>query len=388
MTKYKAAVIGLGRMGSTFDDEMAEGGSLFRPYCHGPTYYYHPDIELVAGADPHDEQRSIFGERWSVPNDRLYTSHIKMLEREDLDIVSVTTSARIRPDIVKDVARAGVKIIWAEKPISLSLEDADEMVRVCRDEGVTFAVNCARRWMDGYSEARQLIDTGQIGKVLQVTAHFPTALSGNGSHLIDTVRYLAGGEVEWVFGEIESDEAAATDEDVNFNGYLAFDNGVRAFMRAWECGDTNSSNFTVIGEHGQIYCQEHPAQFDLIRHGAPMPYGEGYRGPSTRMESPMPVRYPIPLPPQVKGTGFNIIEDLIQAHENGTDAKVSGEDGLKALEIAIALRESHRRGGVKVNLPLEDRSLKVIAGESVNDDLPKRVRREMGLMPQRLPSRA
>ncbi len=375
-------------MGSTFDDEMAEGGSLFRPYCHGPTYYYHPDIELVAGADPHDEQRSIFGERWNVPNERLYPNHTEMLEKEDLDIVSVTTTARIRPDIVKDVACAGTKIIWAEKPISLSLEDADEMVKVCRDEGVTFAVNCARRWMDGYSEARKLIDTGQIGKVLQVTAHFPTGLSGNGSHLIDTVRYLAGGEVEWVFGEIESDEAAATDEDVNFNGYLAFNNGVRAFMRAWECGGTNSSNFTVIGESGQIYCQEHPAKFDLIRHGAPMPFGEGYRGPSNRMESPMPVRYAIPLPPQVKGTGFNIIEDLMQAHENGGDPKVTGEDGLKALEIAIALRESHRRGGVKVNLPLEDRSLKVIAGESVNDDLPKRVRREMGLLPQRFPSRS
>lgn len=112
MTKYKAGVIGLGRMGSTFDDEMVEGGSLFRPYCHGPTYYYHPDIDLVAGADPHDEQRSIFGERWGVPNVCLYTSHTEMLEKEDLDIVSVTTTARIRPDIVKDVARAGVKIIW------------------------------------------------------------------------------------------------------------------------------------------------------------------------------------------------------------------------------------------------------------------------------------
>jgi len=388
MAKYKAAVIGLGRMGSTFDDEMAAGGSLFRPYCHGPTYFYHPDIDLVAGADPHDEQRSIFGDRWNVSDDHLYTSHTEMLEKEDLDIVSVTTTARIRPDIVKDVARVGVKIIWAEKPISLSLEDADEMVRVCRDEGVTFAVNCARRWMDGYSEARKLIDTGQIGKVLQVTAHFPTGLSGNGSHLIDTVRYLAGGDVEWVFGEMESDEAAATDGDIKFNGYLAFDNGVRAFMRAWDSGDVGGSNFTVLGEHGQIYCQEHPAIFDLIRAGAPMPFGEGYRGPSTRMEAPMPARYPIPQPPRVQGTGFNIIEDLMQAHENGTDAKVSGEDGVKALEIAIALRESHRQGGVKVHLPLADRSLKVIAGESVNDDMPKRVRMEMGLMPQRLPSKA
>ena len=282
----------------------SKAARCFVPYCHGPTYYYHPDIDLVAGADPHDEQRSIFGERWGVPNVRLYTSHTEMLEKEDLDIVSVTTTARIRPDIVKDVARAGVKIIWAEKPISLSLEDADEMVKVCRDERVTFAVNCVRRWMDGYSEARKLIDTGQIGKVLQVTAHFPTGLSGNGSHLIDTVRYLAGGEVEWVFGEIESDEAAATDADVSFNGYLAFDNGVRAFMRAWECGDSTSLNFTVIGEHGQIYCQEYPAQFDLIRHGAPMPFGEGYRGPSHPHGVPYARKVSNSSPSTGEGHGF------------------------------------------------------------------------------------
>lgn len=47
-----------------------------------------------------------------------------------------------------------------------------------------------------------------------------------------------------------------------------------------------------------------------------------------------------------------------------------GEDGRQALEIAIALRESHRRGGVKVNLPLEDRKLQIMASESLYDNMP------------------
>ena len=42
MTVYKAAVIGLGRMGSTFDDDMVHGGSVFLPYCHGPAYFHSP----------------------------------------------------------------------------------------------------------------------------------------------------------------------------------------------------------------------------------------------------------------------------------------------------------------------------------------------------------
>jgi hypothetical protein len=55
---------------------------------------------------------------------------------------------------------------------------------------------------------------------------------------------------------------------------------------------------------------------------------------------------------------------------------VYGEDGRQALEIAIALRESHRRGGVKVNLPLEDRKLQIMASESLYDNVPARIRRQ------------
>ena len=60
MIKYRAAVIGLGRMGSTYDDEGHAGGATFTPYCHGPAYYYSPLTDLVSGADPHDSQRELF----------------------------------------------------------------------------------------------------------------------------------------------------------------------------------------------------------------------------------------------------------------------------------------------------------------------------------------
>ena len=55
MSTYHAGVIGLGRMGSTFDDEITQGGSLFLPYCHGPTYHAAQNIELVAGSDPYQQ---------------------------------------------------------------------------------------------------------------------------------------------------------------------------------------------------------------------------------------------------------------------------------------------------------------------------------------------
>lgn len=49
-TPYRAAVIGLGRMGSTFDDERTQGGSIYIPYCHTPAYVASPLTELVGAS--------------------------------------------------------------------------------------------------------------------------------------------------------------------------------------------------------------------------------------------------------------------------------------------------------------------------------------------------
>ncbi len=360
---YRAAVIGLGRMGSTFDDEMTQGGAIYLPYAHAPSYVASPQTELVAGADPHDEQRAIFGKRWSVADQHLYRDYREMLANEQLDFVSVCTTARLRAQIVQDAARAGVKAIWAEKPIALTLEDADAMVRTCRDQGVALAINCARRWNPSFSQARLLIEQGKIGKVLQITAYSQCTLSHNGSHVIDTIRYLAGGEVEWVFGEMESDAAASGNDDLMGNGYLAFDNGVRCYLRTTPCSVANWE-VDILGEEGRIRSVANCAETELYQ------FVEG--GPRNRGQ---PAKIPFPMPTQIPGTGIAVVDDLVSAIETGSKPKCSGDDGLAALEIAMALRESHRRGGVKVTLPLADRSLTMLSVEIRGDEVPARIRR-------------
>ena len=95
---------------------------------------------------------------------------------------------------------------------------------------------------------------------------------------------------------------------------------------------------------------------------------------SNRVTPPLPVEYPFPLPKRIQGTGLAIVEDMIAAIETGRATRCSGEDGRAALEIAIAMRESHRRGGVKVSLPLEDRSLRIVSSDTSNDDVSQRLR--------------
>ena len=80
------------------------------------------------------------------------------------------------------------------------------------------------------------------------------------------------------------------------------------------------------------------------------------------------------MPARVQGTGLTVIEDLIESMETGRQPRASGEDGRASLETAIALRESHRRGGVRVSLPIEDRSLAIRSAETLHGDMPARIR--------------
>ena len=360
---YRAGVIGLGRMGSTFDDEVTIGGSIFLPYCHAPSYHSSPHIELVSGADPHDEQRTLFGKRWGIDDEHMYKDYEEMLEKEKLDIVSICTTARVRAQITQNTAKAEVKAIWAEKPMALSLEEADAMIDVCKKENVVLAVNCGRRWHPLFIEARRLIEGGELGKILQVTANATCNLSHNGSHAIDTMRYLAGEEVKWAFGEAESDEAADGEEDLMGNGYLAFTNGLRGFLRSMPTG-VAYWEFDVIGEKGRIRSIANANDFELT-----------YLKPGGLKNVGLPARYPFPWPARMQGTGLTIIDDIVASIETGGKPKCSGEDGLAALEVALAIRESHRKGGIKVGLPLGDRSLRILSSGIANDHIPARIRR-------------
>lgn len=360
---YRAAVIGLGRMGSTFDDEIRQGGQFFMPYCHAPTYVASSHTDLVAGADPHAEQGAIFADRWGLEDRQIYADYREMLEAERPDFVSMCTTARHRAAIMIDAINAGVKAIWAEKPFTLSLAEADEVIELAARKGVAVAVNCSRRYNVFFTEARRMVEEGELGELLQITAYTQCNLSSNGSHAIDTMRYLVGGDVEWVFGEMESDEKAAGDEDLMGNGYMVFDNGVRGFIRGTATGAA-PWEFDLIGTEGRVRSLAQGMETQYYRWVPGGPRGRN-----------LPARAPFPLPTSVPSMGLAIIEDLVHCIDSGEPPRCSDVDGRKALEIAIALRESHRQGGRRVDLPLSDRSQRILSSEIAQDALPARVRR-------------
>jgi predicted dehydrogenase len=179
--------------------------------------------------------------------------------------------------------------------------------------------------------------------------------------MIDLVRYLAGDEVTWVFGEAESDAHAAGDADFMANGYLAFAGEVRAFIRTWPTGGAEW-NVEVIGESGRLRANENGGVIDWW-----MTAADDRRGSL--------VARPFPRPQRIESMGVRAVRDLLTCLETGKQPNCTGDDGRTVLEVALALRESHRRGGCRVDLPLADRSLAIRSAETLAGDLPVALRR-------------
>ena len=133
-------------------------------------------------------------------------------------------------------------------------------------------------------------------------------------------------------------------------------------------------DFDIIGETGRIRILNNCLQAELTLMQTAEPDAIGARSISNRFPVTLPAVYPYPWPAHIQGTGLSIIDDLASCIESGGDPQCSGEDGRAALEVAIAMRESHRAGGVKVSLPLEDRSLRILSSEIHGDEVPRRWR--------------
>ena len=74
-----------------------------------------------------------------------------------------------------------------------------------------------------------------------------------------------------------------------------------------------------------------------------------------------------------RATGVHALYDLLRCIETGEDSRCPGEDAREALEIAIGVRESHRQGGGRVDLPIKDRSLGIVSREVLNHPLPRAI---------------
>ena len=335
---FRAAVVGCGRIGSTIDDEHQNRPQFRYPWAHAPAYIEAKGVELVAASDLRPAQLENFKHRWGVT--ALYTDFMEMVRQEQPDIVSVTTAAPDRADVVIGLAESGcVKAIYATKPISVSLAEADAMIEACHQHNVIFALACHKNWSPWFQACLQAIEEGEIGQFCSMVCNFGWSLSRGHSHTLSLFRLFAGAAVEWVFGRMNSDQAAKDDQDLSGTGMIHYQNGIQGFLNhgGW-------LNIDFVGSDGWISARNMQADFEMWSRYSPT--GE-------------PIRRQFPNPKRPQSSQQAAVEGLVQNLKDESQPLCPGEVGREALETAIGLRESHRRGGEKIELPLEDRTLAI-----------------------------
>lgn len=170
--------------------------------AHLRAYRKIPSIQVVAGADISEEARRMWKDELGVPS--MYADASEMLEREQPDIVSICTIPPLRPEMVELACAAGIKGILAEKPMAVDLAGCDRIIAAAERSGTVLVIGHQRRFHNRYLQARELIDSGAIGDVVQITSFNGGDLLAGGTHGVDIIRFLLhDAPAEWVIGQID-----------------------------------------------------------------------------------------------------------------------------------------------------------------------------------------
>lgn len=118
------------------------------------------DARLVAIADPAPGTAATLAVRLDI--EQAYTDIAPLLAQPGLDAVIIATPARFHTNLVVQAAEAG-KAVFCEKPMALTLEEADRAIAAARAANVPLQVGFNRRWDQAFAEARAALDAGKIG---------------------------------------------------------------------------------------------------------------------------------------------------------------------------------------------------------------------------------
>lgn len=333
---YRVAIIGLGRMGSTIDDELPAGSPAYSiaAACHASTR-----LQVVTGADIDATKREAFQTRWGV--NALYADYLEMIRQEQPDLVAICTKGVLHAEMAVAVAETGAPMIFCEKAIACSMAEADAVLAAVGSRQIPFNTGVLRRFNRAYHQARQLIVEGEIGEPRTAVHYAASNLLHGHIHSLDTLSFLLGDpKVESVWGELLPRDLAIADnrlaKDPNAIYQVRFANGVEATTVPaghWE--------FEVIGTHGSVR---------VLNNGGGL---QVRKSKSEKDRSFIDV-----LAPTVEthsATQF-CLEDLLDAYESGRPALGNIEVTHHITEACLAVAESHRLQQ-RVTLPLTNRSL-------------------------------
>lgn len=347
----RAVVIGCGAGGS------GRGGSHSIGYAHGEAYRQASQVDLVAAADLNPTNLAHFADEFDLSESQTFTNHAEMLELVRPDLVSVCTWPPFHADMVTSAAHRGARGVWCEKPMALSLADADRMLEECRVTDTKLIVNHQRRYLEPFRVARDVIQADRIGDVLTIHAGIDGwDLLSWGTHWVDMFRFLLNDtSCEWVMAQFDTRSGQKKyGHPVEDHGVtcFAFENGTHAFL---ETGIQvpSAPALRIAGTKGLIDIHN---SNDRRARGA------------LRIMTPEHLGWD--EPPLSEGlhsqSGFDrALGKLVGAVLGGPTPSISGESGRVTTEMIMAAYESARlRRRIELPLATRDFPLEAYAGLS------------------------
>lgn len=306
-------------------------------------------------------------------NCKAFANYKEFLACPGLDIVTIATPSGAHMEPVVQAAKAGKHII-CEKPIEITLERIDKMIKNCKDNNVSLSGIFPRRFNEATVRFKEAMDAGRIGRITMADAYVKWyrtqeyydsggwrgtwKLDGGGAlmnqsiHTIDMLLYLAG-DVQsvcaWadlaIHKRIEVEDIAVA--------ILRFKNGALGVIEgstACYSPTGHAAEVQICGSDGSIFMRDdkftkwefkktNPKdKLILKKYGAT----EGTIG--TGAADPKAINF------ESHKKNF---EDSVKAIRTGTNPHVDGRQARKSVELILAIYQSALLGGKKVDLPLK-----------------------------------
>ena len=302
---------------------------------------------------------------FGLENVAQYTDYHEMLQKERPELVAIATESGKHAAIALDCMEAGCNLI-IEKPIALSLTDADAIIRKAKEKGVKVCTSHQNRFNKSIQKIRDALEKGRFGRLFYGTAHIRWcrnqeyytqagwrgtweqdggALMNQCIHNIDLLRWMMGDEIEEVVGMTDQlNHPYIEAEDLGI-ALVKFKNGAYGIIE----GTTDlfpknlEETLYLFGEKGTVKAG-----------GQSVNRIEEWRFADTLDEPEQVIARFAENPPNVYGFGHTpLYADVIDAIVHDRAPYVDAEAGKRALELVLAIYKSAAEGKA-VKLPLTE----------------------------------
>ena len=341
-------------------------------YGHGvDTVWSHlDDCEVIAVADADENGLAAAVKRVNAPKG--YADYRKMLDEAKPDIVAIGPRwVDQHRDMVVAAAERGMHM-YMEKPMSRTLDEADDMVAACQKTNAKLAVAHQTRYSPKLAVIRDMIEDGKIGRVLEYRGRGKEDRRGGGedlwvlgSHIMNLIHFF-GGEPNWCHAQVMKDNHLVTKADIvkgaegigllAGNGLTAMygmDDGATAYFSSFQnAGAGKRFALQICGSAGiiEIVTGYLPAVSFLPD---PM-WSPGRSGAKWIPVSSAGPGQEEPLPNDRHMGNVLACRDLISAIEDDRQPECSIFEGRTTIEMIAAVFESHRLRGPAA-MPLKNR---------------------------------